>query len=393
MNIHRVILIVLDGCGVGELPDASDYNDSSASTLPHCAEAVGGLHMPTSQSLGLGNIASIKGLPPIINPIGCYGKMAELSCGKDSTIGHLEIAGIVTKKTFPTYPNGFPKELIDKFEKTTGIKTIGNCVSSGTEIIERLGEHHLLTKEIILYTSADSVFQLAAHEDVYPAEKLYKICETARQILVGEHAVARVIARPFNGKIGQFKRTAKRKDFSLKPTSKTLLNYLIEKNIKTLAIGKIHDLFAGDGISTYIKTKSNLEGLQTIKESISNDTTHQLIFANLVDFDELCGHRRNPQKFAQMLEQFDTELEKIITTMHNEDLLIITADHGCDPTFSKHTDHTREHIPLLVYNKKMKQSINLGRRTSFADIAQTIVDIFQIENNLYGHSFKKGIES
>ncbi len=240
------------------------------------------------------------------------------------------------------------------------------------------------------------IYRLKAHSTTAKAVvfclRPHKICETAREILVDEHAVARVIARPFNGKIGQFKRTAKRKDFSLKPTSKTLLNYLIENNLKTLAIGKIYDLFAGDSISTHIQTKSNLEGLQAIKTSVTDDISHQLIFANLVEFDELCGHRRNPQLFAKKLEQFDTHLAEIITVLNNDDLLIITADHGCDPTFSKHTDHTREHIPLLVYNKKMKQSINLGIRKSFSDIAQTIADIFQIENSLKGHSFKEGIE-
>ncbi len=391
MTIQRVILIVIDGCGVGELPDASLYNDKSTSTLSNCAKSIGGLHMPVCQSLGLGNIVDILGIPPTENPIGCYGKMEELSCGKDSTIGHWEISGIITDKPFPTYPNGFPKELIHKIEKTANIKTVGNIPLSGTEIIERLGEHHLRTKEIILYTSADSVLQIAAHEDICSVEELYKICEVVRTLCTDEHAVGRVIARPFKGSVGNFKRTTERKDFSLKPPSISLLNYMLENNHKTLAIGKINDLFAGNGISASIKTKSNLEGLNVIKHAIENNKEHSLIFANLVEFDELWGHRRNPTQFANALEEFDTALGNILPTLHNYDLLIITADHGCDPTYKKHTDHTREYVPLLVYNKNMVHGKSLGIRKSFADISKTVTDIFQIENGLHGTSFQKEI--
>lgn len=392
MTIKRVILIVIDGCGIGELPDASAYNDIGASTLTHCDEAVGGLYMPTAQSLGLGNIVPLKGLPPVDKPLGCYGKMAEQSCGKDSTIGHWEIAGLITDQPFPTYPNGFPLELVKEFEIAASVKTIGNCTASGTEIIERLGEQHLQTKEIILYTSADSVFQLAAHEDIYPVDKLYEFCTIARELLSGEHAVARVIARPFRGEIGKFERTTRRKDFSLKPHSKTLLSYLKNANLTTLAIGKIFDLFAGDGIATHLKTNSNLDGLLSLKKNIEHNNKHALIFANLVDFDEQWGHRRNPERFATALEEFDSRLAEIISSLHDDDLLIITADHGCDPTFQRHTDHTREYVPLLVYNKLMQHGKNLGTRKSFADIAKTITDIYQIENKLSGISFYKEIQ-
>ncbi len=391
MSFKRVLLIIIDGCGVGALPDASTYNDKGASTLSNCADAVNGLLMPTCQTLGLGNIVPISGLPPVDNPIACYGKMAELSAGKDSTIGHWEIAGIITEQPFPTYPNGFPHELISKIERAAKVKFIGNCTASGTEIIERLGEQHLRTKKLILYTSADSVFQIAAHEDVYSISELYKICETARSILTNEHAVARVIARPFIGEVGKFKRTRNRKDFSLEPPSKTILNLLKENQYKTLAIGKIQDLFCGDGITTHINTKSNLDGMTAIKDAVTNDKTHQFIFANLIDFDELCGHRRDPQLFSETLEQFDNELYKLLPALHDEDLLIITADHGNDPTYTKHTDHTREFVPLLVYNKKMKTGLNLGTRNSFSDIAKTIAEIFNIENKTDGTSFLKEI--
>ncbi len=391
MEIKRVILIIIDGCGVGELPDAKKYNDVGASTLSNCSEVVGGLKMPVCQSLGLGNIVPIKGLPPTKTPRACFGKMNEQSEGKDSTIGHWEIAGLVTDKPFPTYPNGFPIEIVKQFKKAASVKTIGNCVASGTEIIERLGEQHIRTKEIILYTSADSVFQLAAHEDVYSTDELYKICQIARELLTGKHAVARVIARPFKGDVGDFKRTTGRKDFSLPPHSKTVLNYLADENLHTLAIGKINDLFAGNGIATHIKTKSNLEGLTNLKEKIMHDNEHALIFANLVEFDELWGHRRNPQGFATALEEFDVHLGETISELHNNDLLIVTADHGCDPTYEKHTDHTREYVPLLVYNRQIQNKINLGTRNSFTDIAKTIADLFDIDNNLSGTSFKNEI--
>ena len=389
MKFKRVVLIVLDGCGVGELPDAHNYKDCGASTLSNCAEVTGGLQMPQSQELGLGNIVPIKGVEPNDKPLAHYGKMTEQSVGKDSTTGHWEIAGVITEKPLPTFPNGFPPHLIEQLEKRANIKTIGNCTASGTEIINQLGAHHLKTKDVILYTSADSVLQLAAHEDIYSVEQLYDICRIAREIFKDEYAVGRVIARPFAGEAGNFYRTPKRKDFSLPPISKSILEYVIENNFKTLAIGKINDLFCGVGISKHLKTNSNDIGLQEINNAIIENNNFSLLFANLVEFDELWGHRRTPYQFAESLHQFDNKLKLIINNLRDSDLLILTADHGCDPTFSKHTDHTREYVPLLVYHKNITAGKNLGTRNSFADIAKTIADIFNIENNLPGKSFKQ----
>ncbi|KAA3636659.1 MAG: phosphopentomutase [Calditrichaeota bacterium] len=388
MNFDRIILIVIDGCGVGALPDADKYNDSGAATIPNCAENVGGISLPTLQSLGLGNITKIKGIPPAASPLASYGKLNEQSPGKDSTTGHWEIAGLVLDKPFPTYPNGFPQEIIDEFEQKADIKTIWNKTANGVEIINRLGEQHMKTKEIILYTSADSVFQLAAHEDVIPLERQYEICQVAREILRSEHAVGRVIARPFTGKPGNFRRTANRKDFSVKPFKPTILDLMLDNNIKTFGIGKINDLFTGCGISEYIKTKSNENGLEQIIDSLKTKSDFQLLFANLIEFDQNFGHRRDAYGFADALSEFDYYLAKILKSLSENDLLVITADHGCDPTFENHTDHTREYTPLIVFNSKLK-SVDLSVRNTFADIAQTIADNFKISNNLAGTSFLK----
>lgn len=391
MSFNRVIIIIIDACGIGELPDAGEYGDTGASTLPHVAEAMGGLNMPNCQKLGLGSIAPIINVDPITNPEGCYGKMTPISPGKDSVSGHWEIGGVILDKAFPIYPNGFPNELVRKFEKLTGLKTIGNIPASGTEIIKELGSRHLQTRSLILYTSADSVWQIAAHEDIYPLEKQYEYCQIARDMLIGEHAVGRVIARPFIGETGNFIRTKGRKDFSLKPFSDTIMDLMHKKGFTTLAIGKIWDLFAQCGFDDFIKTTDNDDGLTKIINAIKQNKQHKLLFSNLVDFDMLYGHRRNVKGFANALESFDTKLGEILQTLNDDDLLIITADHGCDPTYTKHTDHTREYVPLMTYSKMGKFSVNLGVRDTFSDVACTIADIFGIEHSFKGKSFLKDI--
>jgi len=383
--IRRVILLIFDACGVGALPDAADYGDSGASTIPNIASELGGLHMPTCSKLGLGNIVSINGVPRTINPSGCYGKMAALSPGKDSTSGHWEICGVILKQPFPVYPDGFPPNIIREFENMAGIKTLGNYTASGTEIIDKLGTRHMETGEIILYTSADSVFQLAAHEEIIPLEKLYGICRMARQILKDEHAVGRVIARPFKGHPGAFSRTANRKDFSLEPTSETILDRLRSGNIPVVAIGKIYDLFAGRGFSKSIKTINNNDVMAKVIDEMAN-TEYGLIFANLVDFDMLWGHRNDVIGFGKGLEAADKMLEDLISKLRVDDLLIITADHGCDPTLKNSTDHTREYVPLLIYNSQMTIGRNLGVRKTFSDIAVTLAEIFNIKNIFPGQT-------
>jgi len=391
MNFKRVIIIVIDACGVGALPDADKYGDKGAATIPNVALAVGGLKMPNCQKLGLGHIVPIEGVKPTIPTIGSFGKMAERAAGKDSTSGHWEMAGVILEKPFPTFPNGFPKELVEKFEQTAGIKTIGNYAASGTEIINILGETHLQTGAIILYTSADSVFQLAAHEVIVPPERLYEICQIARKLLTGEYGVGRVIARPFLGKKGEFVRTANRKDFSLKPPSDTVLDLLSKSGRKVLAIGKIYDLFFGRGINERIKTAGNSEVMQVVLNAVQNDQTHSLIFANCVDFDEKWGHRNDEKSFAKGLEEFDADLGNLMPQLRNDDLLIITADHGCDPTIKTSTDHTREYVPLLVYGKNAKRGVNLGIRKTFSDMACTIADNFKLLSRFQGDSFLKAI--
>jgi phosphopentomutase len=387
---QRVVLIILDACGVGELPDAARYGDIGAATIPNIARELDGLNMPHCQKMGLGNIVPIKGIPAIEKPSACWGKMAEKSPGKDSTSGHWEIAGAILQKPFPVYPNGFPADLVAEIERRAGIKTIGNIPASGTEIIEKLGERHLKTGAIILYTSADSVFQLAAHEDIIPLEKLYEICQIARDVLKDEHAVGRVIARPFIGRPGSFSRTAGRRDFSLEPPTDTILDLLKANMIPTVAIGKIWDLFAHRGFSRHVKTINNRDVMDKIVAE-TMITKSGLIFANLVDFDMLWGHRNDVESFAEGLEEFDARLPEIIRLLDGEDLLIIAADHGCDPTLKSSTDHTREYVPLLVYNRRFKNGLDLGVRNSFSDIGRTIADIFNVGHNIPGESFLKTI--
>jgi len=382
----RAIIIVLDSVGIGELPDAAKYNDQGSNTLGNLSISLGGLDLPNLSQMGLGNISPIKGIPPVKKPIACYGKMAEASQGKDTTTGHWELMGIITDKPFPTYPTGFPNNIIEKFQASIGTKIIGNKPASGTAIIAELGETHIKTGFPIVYTSADSVFQIAAHEKIIPLEKLYDLCRKAREILVYPHNVSRVIARPFLGIPGSFYRTENRRDFSIKPPSQTIL----DKINSTLGIGKIWDIFAGQGITTSIHTHNNTETTKNIIEAIRNDTKHKIIFANLVDFDMLYGHRNDINGYYKALKAFDDILPEIINSMQEEDLVIITADHGCDPTTSS-TDHSREYIPLLVYGRTLKQGINLGIRKSFSDISQTLADFFTVQQMQNGKSFLKEV--
>ncbi len=381
-------MIILDSCGVGELPDAADYGDTGSNTIGNCAESVGGLAMPNMAELGLGNIILIKGVPPVDMPSAYYGKMAEQSVGKDSTIGHWELAGIISETPFPVFPDGFPDEVIDKFIQLTGRNILGNIAASGTEIIARLGIKHQQTGDLIVYTSADSVFQVAAHTDIVPLNELYHYCELARGMLTGEQAVSRVIARPFTGKPGQFVRTPDRKDFSLEPPAATLLDRLSLAGYDVMTVGKVDYLFAGKGITRVNHTLSNKHGIETVIKLLSEDF-NGLMFVNLVDFDMLWGHRNDAEGFAEGLEYFDGKLPAIISSLKNNDLLVITADHGCDPT-TPSTDHSREYVPLLVYSPSFSESGgNLGVRGSFADLASTVAELFEIETFKDSKSFAK----
>jgi phosphopentomutase len=389
--INRIILIVLDSVGVGYLPDAERFNDGRTDTLRHIYQKVGRLDIPHLCGFGLGKIAAVGCKTREI--IGCYGKMGEQSPAKDTTTGHWEIAGLVLDSAFPTYPHGFPADIIDAFEKNIGQKTLGNYPASGTQIIETLGEKHLETGRPIVYTSADSVFQIAAHQDIIPLENLYEYCKIARSILNGPHAVGRVIARPFTGTPGKFERlNAARKDFSVKPPYDTLLDLLKKKGWITIGIGKIGDLFGHRGLSAEIHTHSNEDGVDRTLESMETYRRQKgLIFVNLVDFDMLYGHRRNAAGYAQALEAFDRRTPQILQAMATDDLLMITADHGCDPTHDLHSDHTREYVPLLVYGKTIKKDVDLGVRATFADCGQTIADILGAGKLTFGKSFKKDL--
>lgn len=389
--INRVILIVMDSVGVGQLPDADRFNDGGAHTLLHVYEHRGTLKIPNLCALGMGKIVEVGCLTQEI--IGCYGKMAEQSVNKDTTSGHWEIAGLVLDSAFPTFPKGFPRDIIGAFEKKIGKKILGNYAGSGTAIIEELGEEHLKSGRPIVYTSADSVFQIAAHEDIIPLEMLYEYCRIARRILNGPHAVGRVIARPFIGAPGNFERhNAARKDFSLTPPAETLLDLLTKKEFFTVGIGKIGDLFGHRGLSAEIHIENNEDGVNRTLEAMENHQAQKgLIFVNLVDFDMVYGHRRNVAGYAQALEAFDRRIPQIRGAMSSDDLLIITADHGCDPSYSPHTDHTREYVPLLVYGLKIKRDVDLGTRTTFADCGQSVADILAAGKLARGISFKKDL--
>ncbi|MCY6371036.1 phosphopentomutase [Clostridium ganghwense] len=383
--IDRVIWIVLDSVGMGALPDAEKYGDVGSNTIGNISKALGGLKLPNMEKLGLGNIEGIKGLNKVENPIGCYSRFEEMSDGKDTTTGHWEMAGIYSENPFPTYPNGFPKEVVDAFESAIGRKMIANKPASGTAIIEELGEEHVKTGNPIVYTSADSVFQIAAHEEVISVEELYKMCETARNILTGDHAVARVIARPFVGEPGNFVRTANRRDFSLTPPHDTVLDILKKNNLNVMAVGKIEDIFSGQGVTEAVHTKDNMNGVDETLNYIKEDKKG-LIFTNLVDFDMKWGHRNDVEAYGKGLEAFDARLPEILKAMKDTDILFITADHGCDPTMPG-TDHSREYVPFLAYGKALKSNVNLGTRTTFADMGQTVAEIFSVEPIKNGESF------
>lgn len=388
----RVIWIILDSVGIGFLPDADQFGDVGADTLGNIYKQRGHLHVPNMEKLGLLSIVDTQLPKSEVAPIGAYGKAKELSNGKDTTIGHWEMIGIHTPKAFPTYPNGFPNEIMDAFLQRTGYKGfLGNIVASGTQIINELGDEHMKTGYPIVYTSADSVFQIAAHEDVIPLKELYRICEVARELLSGENAVARVIARPFVKDGNQYVRTSNRRDFSLKPDKESLLCDLKDAGYRVTAIGKIEDIFCGVGIGDAVHTKSNTDGMDKTVDFM--ETQHDgLIFTNLVEFDSTWGHRRDVEGYAQGLETFDLRLGEVLSKMHEDDLLIINADHGCDPTF-RGTDHTREYIPVLMYHKKMKQGIDFGILDTFADIGATIADNFGVPSLKIGTSLKKKIQS
>jgi len=385
IRLERVLVIVLDSCGVGALPDAARYGDEGASTLPHTAAACGGLDLPTMGRLGLGRIAPIAGVPPDPSPAGAFGKMAERSPGKDSTTGHWELMGVVLDRPFPTYPGGFPPEVIEPFEARIGYRVLGNRPASGTEIINDLGEAHLRTGRPIVYTSADSVFQIAAHEARTPVDELYRYCSIAREILTGPHAVGRVIARPFVGEPGRFVRTDRRRDFSLPPPAPTVLDRIQGAGLPVVAIGKIHDLFAGRGITESVHTHNDADGMQATLHAIST-TRGGLVFTNLVDLDTLFGHRNNPRGYGQDLAQIDVEMAKVVSRLGPRDLLIITADHGNDPT-SPSTDHSREYVPLLVGGPGVRAGTDLGTLATFADVGATVSQALGVAAPAAGTSF------
>jgi len=386
--MKRVIIIVLDSVGIGELPDAPLYHDEGSNTLGNIHQALKNepwFVLPNMERLGLGHIDGIDYLNKAEAPLGAFARLAERSKGKDTTTGHWEISGLVLNRPFPVYPNGFPREVLDAFEAAIGRKTLGNISASGTEIIQKLGEEHMKTGYPIVYTSADSVFQIAAHEEIIPIDTLYEMCAKAREILQGEHAVGRVIARPFLGKPGDFKRTDRRRDFSLTPLGETILDYAAGQGYEVRGVGKIEDIFASRGITHAVHTHDNQDGInQTLnwmKEKFSG-----ILFTNLVDFDMQYGHRNNIEGYGRALAAFDTRLPEIMAAMGDEDILMITADHGCDPS-TPSTDHSREYTPLLIYGKPVKAGVNLHTRESFADIAQSIADYLGIQARVEGKSF------
>lgn len=377
MSFQRFLLIVLDGAGIGAMPDAPDWGDAGADTFGHILESRS-VRLPHLQRYGLGNIRPLHGLPPLDHLTGSYGRCALRSNGKDTTTGHWEMAGIILERAFPTYPDGFPSAVLDRFIRETAVPgVLGNIPASGTEIIKVLGEEHVKTRKPIVYTSADSVFQIAAHEEVIPLERLYEICEIARQILDGEHKVGRVIARPFLGEPGSFYRTENRHDYAVPPPRENLLPALADEDLDVVCIGKIASIYDSIGVTREVTAKNNEQSIdQTIKAL--DDSTRGLIFSNLVDFDMLYGHRRDTEGYARALEHFDARLPEIESAMRDGDVMMITADHGNDPTF-RGSDHTREYAPLLVYGKTARSGVNLGTRESLADIGQTIAENFGVK--------------
>jgi len=382
--IDRVFLLVLDSVGIGALPDAAAYGDAGCNTLRSCYQT-GELHLPNMARLGLFNIDGVDYGSPCEAPIGAYGRLAEVSAGKDTTIGHWELMGIISQRPLPTYPDGFPQDLIARFEAETGYTALCNKPYSGTEVLVDYGETHLETnKSVIVYTSADSVFQVAAHMDKVPIEELYRISEIVRGLLVGEHGVGRVIARPFEGTVGAFRRTALRKDFSKEPPRDTLLNVMEQNGLTTIGVGKIEDIFAGSGISESVPAKSNADGMRQIEALVQKDF-RGLCFVNLVEFDMLYGHRNDAIGYTKALNAFDTWLGQVLPALRDTDVLLLTADHGCDPGYPG-TDHTREYVPFLAYGKQVRQGVNLGTRASFADVGKTIGAMLGIDVPVDGES-------
>lgn len=387
--MKRVFLFVLDSFGIGQMPDADKFGDFDVNTLRACATS-DKLHIPNMIAAGLGNIDGVSCLPKTDAPTGAYARMQEASMGKDTTIGHWEIAGIVSPDPLPTYPNGFPDEVLEPFKAATGRGVLANAPWSGTAVIDEYGAEHMRTGDLIVYTSADSVFQIAAHEDVVPLEKLYEYCHIARDLLKGKHGVGRVIARPFVGDpVNGFKRTSNRHDYSLEPAKDTLLDVLKAAGKDSIAVGKIHDIFAGRGDTEFVYNKSNANGMEHAMHYADVDF-NGLCFVNLVDFDMLYGHRRDIDGYANALTEFDTWLPGFMEKMGQEDIVMVTADHGCDPAYTATTDHTREYVPLLIMGKNVKPG-SLGTRNSFADIAATVAEMLDVQLDTPGHSFAKEI--
>ena len=382
--MKRIFIIVLDSFGIGALPDAEAFGDVGVNTLASCVSS-GQLHIPNLTAAGLGNVPGITCLPKEKAAKGAWGRMAEKSMGKDTTIGHWELAGLISDSPLPTYPEGFPEEVLAPFREQTGRGVLANAPWSGTEVIEAFGAEHMRTGDLIVYTSADSVFQIAAHEDIVPPEQLYTYCRIARKILRGRHGVGRVIARPFVGTPGNFQRTANRHDFSLEPPAATVLDAIKEAGLSVIGVGKIRDIFAGQGLTEYVYNRSNANGMEHTLSYAKKDF-RGLCFVNLVDFDSQFGHRRDPVGYANALNEFDAWLPRFLAELGEEDMVFITADHGCDPGYAGSTDHTREYVPLLALGKGVKP-VDLGTRESFADLAATVAALLGVDFDTPGKSF------
>lgn len=381
---RRVFLIVLDSVGIGEMPDSADYGDAGSNTLAACARS-GKLDIPNLRRLGIFNIEGVGCGTPVEHPAGAVGRLAEASKGKDTTIGHWEISGVISPKPLPTYPDGFPQDLLDEFSRRTGRGILCNKPYSGTQLLVDYGKEHVETGKLIVYTSADSVFQIAAHEDVVPVPELYRYCEIARELLTGEHGVGRVIARPFVGVWPEFTRTANRHDYSLQPPAPTVLDAIRAAGLDCIGVGKINDIFAGRGITEFVRTKSNADGMEKTFSYAQKDFSG-LCFVNLVDFDMVYGHRNNVPGYTEALNEFDVQLGELMPLLREEDLLIITADHGCDPS-TPSTDHSREHVPMVAWSKGIKAGANLGTRDTYAHIAATVAEYLGVQADVRGKSF------
>ena len=386
--MKRIFLIVLDSCGIGAMPDSEKFGDVGVNTLKACTTS-DKLHIPNLIAAGLGNVDGVDYLPKVNNPTGAVARLQEASKGKDTTIGHWESAGLISPDPLPTYPNGFPEEVLEPFKAATGRGILANAPWSGTEVIMKYGDEHVKTGDLIVYTSADSVFQIAAHEEVVPLEKLYEYCRIARKQLQGKHGVGRVIARPIVGTSGAYKRTSNRHDYSLEPPAKTLLDAVKEAGLASIGVGKIHDIFAGIGTTEHVYNTSNRNGMEHTLHYADQDFTG-LCFVNLVDFDMLYGHRRDIDGYANALTEFDAWLPQLLSKLGDEDMVMITADHGCDPAYTATTDHTREYVPLVMLGKSVKPA-NLGTRTSFADIAATVAELLGVDYECPGKSFAKEV--